>query len=1538
MASNYLKALQLTKQLEKKAQEATHNRKLAGEEIAAAEELIVAAKKMDANVAKAEAKLTEATNTLASKGFKKALELAQESKDLAIKAQENHVAMVIESTKNRVKLAKKLGIKAPDLDESLAKTDSAINEGKYEEGLEIAKKGWEELDKLLNEKVSEAFTKAQSLIVLAKKVGQDASRMEDLLDKARGYTEENDYRRALEFIRECVRQTGKMAKEEVSKLLDKAMISLELAKRMEADTKRPEELYNNAKITLDEEDYEKAIDIAKQSVAETEKILEKQSRNLVRECEDGIRKAKGINAEITKASLLLNKVRESLKNKDFEEVYDLSNQIKEEVENAQFQCVLKTISLSRPKFITAKNIGANLTEPMKFLDMARKAMKEKKFVEALDFARKGELSISKIIGDYEGAKEELQLITQALTRASKIGVDTASIADMIKEAKFAFDTKDYKKAMNLISQCRVNIENTMYEHTMKIVERSQLSVSIGEKTGSDIKKAKEYLDEAISAIKEKDYDKAMDLAKKSTVDAGEAIKKGITERIKVFITIVKSLGEVEEKNKCMKALSSANGTLVGGNYEEAYGFVEDCKNILEEHIKTSIEVADTTVASLKEMKDDASECEKMLGEAKTLFENKKYTDALSLSEKVMKAGNDQQQKIVTDIFSTISNEIRNAENLGMDVSGQVKKLTEAKEAIGRRFFKKAYAILTESKDEMVSILGKHKELSDAINSARAQLEEAREKGIDVSTPTRKLEDAEKTLRSQDFKAVSEKIEKFTKDIGRLTIEHTIKDKMVVSRRCIDIAQGLGMDISDAEMQLKKTAIYMKNRQFENALDAAKKTAEISEELCNLKISEMLSNAYSMIIEAKKIGLDVLTVEVIYQKAEESLDQGRYDKAAKYASQCLHEIEEIRDESQRSANIIHLAGNYIQEAENINADVGEAKKLLERAFSELRKNEYMASIELGKKCIRSAKQAKEQRIKDVITLFQNIIEKSKGEGMDVSRAVELLGEAKNALTDEDYNEALRLAMRSESEVEKVDLQKKMAAEVISVTAARLDEAEKNGVEVEDVRKLLKSAATALRNKEYVRALEYAMESGMELSEAAEEWERAATTIHAAQARMNESENINVVVKKARELFETAKAAFNNRNYSMAMKYAKESIREAKRSYVEHLSEPIENCEQLMKTAIDLGIDGTRPNNMLNEARAALEEESYSQVVLFTDNCKRLVEREITKHLFQKLSSAKASLAKARANGMDLTEAMVTLKTMESSLENRKYSEAANYFRKFMRSLEKAEIEVPTVEEKVAEPKPEEKVEEKPKMDLDEFITTVEAKVLLISKRGMNTKKAEGLLKEAKMLREDDPEKTFYIMEEAENALENELESFSPVISSEIDLSGINERDKWYEVHLLLTNSGKSVAKDVSFALKGDNLEVEGLKTINILKAKEKKEMPLRIKATSEGALSFILDIGYLRILDGKQLSVQASQEIQVGDKAIKGPQFQKIKADKAMKCYACNGKIKPGFMIIKCNCGNTYHDTCGERLGKCPMCGAEFKSPSAKKKVALKLGN
>jgi tetratricopeptide (TPR) repeat protein len=1545
LASNYLKALQLTKQLEKKAQEATHNRKLADTEIAAAEELIEKAKHMDANVAKAEAKLTEATSALAQKEFKSALELSQESRKIAQKTLQDHVNMVLESTDNLVKLAGDIGIEVPDLKESLTNADNLVKEGKFEEGLELAKKGWEEVDKLLNEKVSEAFTKAQSLIVLAKKIGQDVTEMESLLDKAREHTEKSDYESALKFINECLQSAGKLSEDEITKLTERASTLIDLGIRISEDVSKAEEVFKKAQTALEENNYETAKELADKSLIEAEKVLEKGTSKLIRSSDDLIREGKKINAEVTKASLLFNKAKESLKSKNYEEVYDFTNQIGEEVENAQFQAVLKTISLSRPKFITAKNIGADLAGAMKYLDMARKSLKEKQFSEAMEYARKGETTINGVISNYEGAKEELQLITKALSRAAKIGVDTTTIKDMMKDAKKAFNAKDYKEAMTLISKCRETIEPAMHDRTQEIVETTGGFVAIGERTGADVKKAQEYLNQALAALKSSDYEKAISLSEKSRREAGEGLKHGITDELKDFAKIVASIENEEGKKRCIKILSKSKEALDEGNYENAYEHVMECKNYVDGLIKSALEYSETGIKMLNEMKGATADYEKTLVENKALFEEKNYAKAIVLSRQLKNEINNQQEKITSEMLVSISENLIKAQDMGIDITQQTKRISEAKAAIGKRSYNDAYKIMTQSNEEAMSFMEKHADLSGSLGSVKAQLEDASKKGIDVSGVSKKLNIAEKALKASKFDVVTKNLDEIKTEMENESTIYSIKEKLAVSKDCIAIAKSLDLNTSEVELGHKKAVIFMNNGQMENAMKSAVKSAESAEELCNLKISEMLSTAYSMIIEAKKIGLDVLTVEVLYQKAEEALALHKYEKAAKYSSQSLDEIEEIRDESQRSANIIHLAGNYIQEAENIKADVTEAKKLLEKAFSELKNNEYMVSIELGKKCIRSAKLAKEKKVSDAIDLFRSLIEKSKGEGVDVSSAEKLLEDANLALADEDYSEALRLAMLSENEIEKVDLQKKMAVEIISVTAAKLKDAEKKGIAVEDVRKQLMEAANALKSNDYIKALENALESGMSLTEATEEYERSLSTLHAAQARLNESGNIGVEVDKASELLETAKEAFDKKDYGTSMKFAKETIKDAKRSYQSHLYKPIQICEELIDTAEELGVDVTRANNMLSEAKAALEEEAYSQVALFSEKCKRLVEREITKSLFEILSTSKAKLSAAKSNGVDVSEAAVMLKIGESSLEAKNYVEAASNFRKFKETLEFAETGKVTkakptkkAPKKEKEPSVEEEVVE-PKINLDEFVTNLETKMKKVSKIGINTKSAEKILAKAKKAVSREPEKAMDLATQAETVLESEIESHSPNIMFELDISDITSKDKFFDVILKLHNTGKSIAKGVTFNHAGKEFEIEGLEDIKILKANEKKEIPLKIKATQGGDLKFQLDIIYTRIFDGKEIDSQVAKEIKLEGKKDGEAPFRKYKAETTVKCYACNGKIKPGFMLIHCSCGNTYHDACGGRLGSCPMCGVEFKkkSSSKKKKLALRVG-
>ena len=106
---SYLKHIQLSKQLEERAKEATKYRQLAEKEIEEATKEIEEAKKIDGNVTEAEAAFSEADDAVKGKDFKVALEKATDAKQKAIKAYQERSQTIVDSSMVLLNLAKDIG-------------------------------------------------------------------------------------------------------------------------------------------------------------------------------------------------------------------------------------------------------------------------------------------------------------------------------------------------------------------------------------------------------------------------------------------------------------------------------------------------------------------------------------------------------------------------------------------------------------------------------------------------------------------------------------------------------------------------------------------------------------------------------------------------------------------------------------------------------------------------------------------------------------------------------------------------------------------------------------------------------------------------------------------------------------------------------------------------------------------------------------------------------------------------------------------------------------------------------------------------------------------------------------------------------------------------------------------------------------------------------------------------------------------------------------------------------------------------------------
>lgn len=561
---------------------------------------------------------------------------------------------------------------------------------------------------------------------------------------------------------------------------------------------------------------------------------------------------------------------------------------------------------------------------------------------------------------------------------------------------------------------------------------------------------------------------------------------------------------------------------------------------------------------------------------------------------------------------------------------------------------------------MTIVAREHQEFIDSFNSIKAEIEKANKDGLDTQLPKGKLREAAIAFKSKDLETASKMILECRSELDAVLRGQTVVEIMNMGQCLIDTADELGIDTIEAKKGMETVKKHLDNREYMEALQIATKTAGSVDAHCKREVQALLEKVNPQILKAKTNEIDVITVEALYQKAKESQRKHQYDKAARYATRCFDELQEISDMSQRAANIIRLAEGNVLQAKFFGAKVGPVQMILDEAYFELKNGQYDTSIKLGKECIKMVTQAKENVVWDTVISFQSIIDERKNGGADTAKAKKLVEDAKRTLKERDYTAALEHLMASESETGRTEWQEKMLTDLIAGMDALIKEAENRGIEIKNAQKFFRKALTAVNHGSHAKALESVVESGFELSEAQEMFVKAKTFLLAAGARLEDANSSHSGIERIREAHKSAESAFSEKDYEAAIRITKEIIAEVKQATATDLLQPIRECEELIENARDMNLDVTRACAIIDEARFALEEEQYSKVKPFTQNCKKVLEREMSGTLFKTLYDLKGILSSSKGNGVDITEAGEMLKRAEEHLENREYPKAAKLF--------------------------------------------------------------------------------------------------------------------------------------------------------------------------------------------------------------------------------------------------------------------------------------
>ncbi len=163
---------------------------------------------------------------------------------------------------------------------------------------------------------------------------------------------------------------------------------------------------------------------------------------------------------------------------------------------------------------------------------------------------------------------------------------------------------------------------------------------------------------------------------------------------------------------------------------------------------------------------------------------------------------------------------------------------------------------------------------------------------------------------------------------------------------------------------------------------------------------------------------------------------------------------------------------------------------------------------------------------------------------------------------------------------------------------------------------------------------------------------------------------------------------------------------------------------------------------------------------------------------------------------------------------------------------------------------------------------------------------------------------------------EAHSISPEIFLEIAGEGLRP-DVWSQISLVVSNVGKANARNIRMNFDGP-LEVRRVKTIDSLRAGEKKVMEVGVKFNGVGKVPIDIEIIYGRTLDEKQYLFSEETWLEVGDVATGGAR-RVTRIGSSYECSFCKQVIEGDDGVVKCSCNLAYHEHCARKSGSCPSC-------------------
>ena len=1506
MAGNYLKSLQLQKQLEQRAKEAAKSKQLAEKERDALESFLDVCKQSDVDLSGIDKLLSEFSASINAKDYQSAVGHARKAMDAAKSAYLQKISDVADSVESLLKLIKGDEGDASSARGTLEKSKELALKDDLEGAMKKAKEAYNSAERTFHEHFSARLSQAQEIINQAKDMGDDVSLFEDLVNRSKAALERQEYESGISQLTEAIEGAGENLRSQIEDGIDNAEDLSKAGEGIGADMERVKGHVERAKGALEALRYRDALSYSKRAGSEAEKAISNQLNDEIRDIKDSIRSMRTLDEDSQETRDLLDKAQDAIKEKKYFEAIDAYNEAKQDIHEIHFQTVLNVIAKAKDKFVLAKKVGVDMSDAIELLNMSRDNLKKGMFEEAIKVAEQSEDAVESALEVFYKARDELVELSKAMKVAKDLGHDVDESKAILAKAKKAFEKKDFVASSKASSEGIAKTRKIVYDVAVARTDEADAIIKLGKSLGAEMTEAEEALRKATESMSDENLTQTISLAEGSAKAAKAAVSSSLSNRLSSIEEFVSRLAKKDDiVEDVTKLIEEARSHIDASEFDETSRLVGEITSRLEGMGKEESERLASAATQKIEMAKavgaepaDLDGLETSMKEVQTLIDRKAYEEAISKTNSVVGGADDLMLRLLQAEFSSIKDSLEEAKSFGMDVNEAKDRLKDARAKAESREFKDAHDIALGIKSSIDSKITRHGEIKGKIEKAEEMIEEASKNVVDVSDLTQKLEEGRKAFSDGQIDQAEAKLDNTIEETERRLAMYLAAKFILSSKESMDLATSHGIEVDEAQTLLAKAKEDMKSKDYDDALDASRRSSELATEALSKGVGDLIQDVRRMVTDAKNVSIDTSGPEKLIEKAGELIGSGDFAGALGCIDSAKDDLDQVRNLSSSAAAEIKNARSNLKGAEMLNMDVDEARDKLDQAIEALTRHQYAIALELAKKSSQTSIEATKSSVWNTLEESKAKVEKASEEGMHVGTADRCVADGIEAFNNGRYEEALRFAMRCDVEMERAELQKDISTRAVENARRKIVDATAEGIKVDAAAHVVDQAEQLLAQGKYPDALTSAIESGDILHEIRENFDSARIAFSAVREQMERLKKVNIDTSECSDILEKAHEQLAAQEFDGFRETIAECSAKASALFEKSINALVTETKDMISKAKSMGINTKACEDLLEIAQTSFAEKlwdfAYQQAQDCRGKCCELIDKKLDGLMTEATSRLKA-LGHLGAVVSAINKEIDGARTSAGSGDHLKAFEA-----------------LMAIDQKISV------IEDSNKKYVDISIAA-ESAIANLRSLGGNVKEAERLLALADLEKEKDYDSAIELVAEALDTAQTEIESFAPDIDVSIDTEGLQEGQRG-DVAIVLKNNGKASARSIKIDLSGE-FEVVDISELPILEPGKEGRVNVSIVPSRKGELSISAVVSSKRQFDAATDTFELEAKVSVFGA---GPPFKISRAADVTKCQLCQGRIKTGFDIVSCRCGSDLHLMCAKRAQSCPTCGQKFE--------------